>query len=182
MTKPVISRSKLLDSFGKSYVTASVLTEARKASWADLRVDGRFDVFLSHSHIDKELIIAFSKMLQSAGLKVYIDWIIDKNRDGEPVTVKNALRIRERMKQCNSMVYLHTPNAKDSRWCPWEIGYFDAYKSEVSVALIAETERSTTGQEYLDLYPRFKTTNYASPNRYSFKKLLTASSDEKYVF
>jgi len=182
MTRPIINKSQLLAKFRPSIVTAKVLTEARDASWKDTRSDGRFDVFLSHSHIDKEIILAFSKMLNSTGLKVYIDWIVDKDRGGKTITAENARIIRKRMKQCNTMIYLHTPNAAQSKWCPWEIGFFDAYRNEISVALISDTIRATTGQEYLELYPRFKASVNSVTNKYSFKKQLTASSNEEYVF
>lgn len=182
MTRPIINKRQLLDNFRPSIVTASVLNEERDASWKDTRSDGRFDVFLSHSHIDKEVILAFSRMLKSAGLKVYIDWIVDANRGGQKITANNANLIRKRMKQCNTMIYLHTPNAQDSKWCPWEIGYFDAFNGKISLALVAESDRTTAGQEYLELYPRFKTSRYRDLTRYSFETQALNSSTSSYTF
>ena len=134
---------------------SSSLSVLKESAFHKAKMGEVFDFFLSHSHIDKEYVTSVSEMLISAGFTVYIDWIVDKNERGEPVTKNNADLIRKRMHQCKRMLYLHTKGASDSKWCPWEIGIFDEFNGEVYVGLIATEESSTTGQEYLDLYNRF---------------------------
>lgn len=114
-----------------------------------------FDVFLCHSRIDAALVVSFAKMLEAAGLSVYIDWIVDHHSRLLGVSASNAKLIKVRMAQCRRMIYLHTPNASTSKWCPWEVGCFDGMEKPIYVALIANSPHSTTGQEYLDIYPRF---------------------------
>lgn len=164
-----INKSNLLSYHGNAYGTEriykSILSESKKIT-ASLQ---SYDIFLSHSHIDRDLIVAFKNMLEKSGLTVYVDWLVEEDRITGKVTAAEADKIRRRMKSCSRMIYLHTVNASDSKWCPWEIGYFDAAKSTVSVALISDVDsKKSTGQEYLDLYPRFFTNNYTNLSKYDF--------------
>ena len=44
-----------------------------------------------------------------------------------------------------------------SRWKPWELGYFDAFRGTVAVLPLLDTEDETfSGSEYLGLYPAVK--------------------------
>lgn len=57
------------------------------------------------------------------------------------------------MKQSNGLAYL-TTNITNSKWCPWELGYFDGLKKSKSCILpIMDYGKSSRGQEYLGLYP-----------------------------
>ena len=71
--------------------------------------------------------------------------------------------------QCDALFYAHTPNASLSRWCPWELGYFDALNApdeRVFVMAIVEDRETFKGQEYLDLYPTVDPSSYKpSPKR-----------------
>jgi hypothetical protein len=114
-----------------------------------------FDIFLSHSSIDKILVLGAKKLLEDKGLTVYVDWIDDPQLSRANVTRATADQIRRRMRQCKSMFYLHTQNAVLSKWCPWELGYFDAFthpSRRVYVFPLVEQGQSFKGQEYLELY------------------------------
>jgi len=60
------------------------------------------------------------------------------------------------MKQSRYLFYVHTVNSFLSKWCPWELGYFDALSSpEERVYVMPLVEDRTMpfgGQEYLGLY------------------------------
>lgn len=58
-----------------------------------------YDIFLSHSSLDNELIAGLKLILEDMGLKVYVDWN-DKQLDPNNVTPETAAVLRERMKQC----------------------------------------------------------------------------------
>ena len=114
-----------------------------------------FDIFLSHSIIDRELVLGAKVLIEEKGLTVYIDWINDPEMDRTSITKLTAERIRKRMLQCSQMAYLHTPNSVLSKWCPWELGYFDAFSApeeRVYVVPIVESSSAYVGQEYLSLY------------------------------
>lgn len=98
---------------------------------------GPFDIFLSHSFHDTELILGVRSILQRAGKRVYVDWIDDPELDRSRVTKNTAARLRERMLQCPSMIYAATKAATTSKWMPWELGYFDGRKGPEAIAIIA---------------------------------------------
>ncbi len=114
-----------------------------------------FDIFLSHSIKDAELVDGARLELEDKGLKVYVDWIVDPQLDRSAVNAETAAALRERMLQCDSLVYVHTENSPQSKWMPWELGFFDGAKGcRVSVMPVLKNERdSFKGQEYLGIYP-----------------------------
>lgn len=115
----------------------------------------RYDVFLSHSFDDAEAIYGVKKMIEALGLTVYVDWIEDAKLDRSKVTVETAALLRERMKSCSSLIYTHSVNSPDSVWMPWELGYFDGFRSHQVwiLPLVANYDGEFKGQEYLGLYP-----------------------------
>ena len=127
-----------------------ILREEKRSS-----LTSRYDVFLSHSYDDAEVILGVKKIMEGLGLTVYVDWIDDPKLDRSRVNKETAAVLRVRMKACSSLVYAHSPNATDSKWMPWELGYFDGYK-ESSVwilPLVKDYDSEFKTQEYLGLYP-----------------------------
>lgn len=127
----------------------TLLREARDTSRSS------FDVFLSHSYMDQELVLGAKQLLEEKGLTVYVDWIDDPLLDRREVTRATAEKIRARMRQCRSLLYLHSANATKSKWCPWELGYFDAFthpSRRVFIFPVTAADRAYTSQEYLNLY------------------------------
>ncbi len=116
--------------------------------------DRHFDVFLSHSFSDAKLILGIVALLKTQGLRVYVDWIVDREIDRSRVTSATAERLRERMRQSASLIYAHSSATASSKWMPWELGYFDGFKSAVAILPITQIEQTSySGQEYLGLYP-----------------------------
>ena len=121
---------------------------------------GHFDVFLSHSISDAKLVLGILALLATHGLRVYVDWLVDREMDRSQVTPATAERLRERMRQSSSLIYAHSSAAVSSKWMPWELGYFDGFKSAVAILPITQTEQhSYSGQEYLGLYPYIDATS-----------------------
>lgn len=113
-----------------------------------------YDIFLSHSYNDAELVFGIKKIIEDAGFSVYIDWIEDAGLDRTRVTKRTATIIKQRMKQCRSLFFATTPTAGQSVWMPWELGFMDGYKSKVAIMPVVESFQTTfNGQEYLSLYP-----------------------------
>jgi hypothetical protein len=114
-----------------------------------------FDVFLSHSIVDAELILGVKVLLEKRGYSVYVDWETDKDLDRSTVSPKTAELLRTRMTQSKSLLYVATENAASSKWMPWELGYFDGLrKGGVAIFPLLDSEAETfRGQEYLGLYP-----------------------------
>ncbi|MHA7984805.1 hypothetical protein ACX9R5_03280 [Rathayibacter sp. CAU 1779] len=116
---------------------------------------GSYDIFLSHSYLDAELVLGVRAVLQKTGKTVYVDWIDDPQLDRSRVSPATAMILRRRMTQCRSLVYALTPAASSSKWMPWELGFFDGYRGRESVAIMPLVDESgrSLGQEYLQLYP-----------------------------
>lgn len=112
-----------------------------------------YDIFLSHSSEDAKLVAGLKLELEDLGHSVYVDWIEDPNLDRKNVTKETALLLQKRMKQCKSLIYAFSENASNSKWMPWELGYFDGIKGTVAVLPISKSSKSSfAGSEYLGIY------------------------------
>lgn len=150
----------------KSHVkkaSAQVLNESRSAT----KESDTFDVFLSHSIADADLVLGIKNLLEERGLKIYVDWETDSQLDRSKVNPETADLLRRRMKQSKSLLYLATESASSSKWMPWELGYFDGLRGgQVAVMPLLDNETdSFKGQEYLGLYPTVTKDTYQGSNR-----------------
>lgn len=134
-----------------SIATASaVLTESVRNAPSS----ATFDVFLSHSTRDAEIVLGVKLMLEDQNRTVYVDWIEDPQLDRRNVTPRTAEVLRERMRACRSLVYVHTENSGSSKWMPWELGFSDAHHGAVAILPVTRTaQQDFVGQKYLGLYP-----------------------------
>lgn len=129
-------------------------TTVLKEEVAATKVKTSFDIFLSHSTSDAEIILGVKGVLEDYGKSVYVDWLEDPQLDRRNVTAASAEVIRLRMRQCKSLVYVHTANSGGSKWMPWELGYFDGFNGAVAILPVTKSrEASFKGQEYLGIYP-----------------------------
>lgn len=121
-------------------------------------IEMRFDIFLSHSHEDSEVISGVKEMIEQEGLTAYVDWIDDPQTDRSRVTADTADMLRKRMKNCNCLLYVSTKTSTKSKWMPWELGYFDGMKpGNVGLLPVVESPGNRfVGQEYLGLYPYYE--------------------------
>ena len=110
-----------------------------------------YDLFISHSFKDKDLVTGLYHLFTQTGYKVYIDWIDDGNLDRKSVTPDTAAIIKRRIKSSKGAAYIATANSTTSKWCPWELGVSDGMHDKVCILPIMDY--SFKGQEYLGLYP-----------------------------
>lgn len=125
------------------YSERRTLTEARAAQLQT--------AFLCHSHKDEDLAKGLQVRLRENGWDVYIDW----QDTAMPPTPdrRTAERIQGKIKTCDWLLYLATPNSSTSRWCPWEIGYADGVKGRLRILIVTtQSSGETYGAEYLQLY------------------------------
>ena len=140
----------------------SSTTRVQKSASTVLREETRaasyrssFDVFLSHSFDDAEVILGVKKILEGLGFAVYVDWIDDANLDRNTVSSATAKVLRNRLRSCTSLVYAHSENATNSKWMPWELGYFDGFRPGFVwvLPLVTSYDSEFKGQEYIGVYP-----------------------------
>ena len=117
--------------------------------------EDHFDIFLSHSINDAEIVRGAHILLGNLGYSVYVDWIVDQDLNREEVSRGTAIQLKKRMRQCDSLLYLSTENATRSKWMPWELGFFDGYsKGRVAILPVTKDQKEEyKGQEYLGIYP-----------------------------
>lgn len=145
------ARKAAQQTIGGSRSARDALIDAQK----NYKETDRFDIFLSHSMVDAELVLGIKVLLETEGRKVYVDWIDDRALERDRVTAKTADVLRKRMRQSESLLYVATENASNSKWMPWELGYFDGFKNGgvAILPVLDKADSSFEGQEYLGLYP-----------------------------
>ena len=118
----------------------------------------RFDVFLSHSSAEPdEILLGIKLLLEDQGMSVYVDKYNDSDLGRREVTAATAAILRKRMRQSQSLLYVHSRHSTTSRWMPWELGFFDGLKGKVAIVPVTrETQYAFRGEEYLGLYPYVK--------------------------
>jgi len=121
-----------------------------------------FQVFLSHAYEDAEVIAGIKVLIEQEGLSVYVDWIEDPQADRSRVTPRTADLLRQRMNHCQFLLFATSKASPDSRWMPWELGYFDGMRHDhVGILPIVESAGGGfKGQEYLGLYPEFQLVDF----------------------
>src|SRR5262245_6777159 len=77
--------------------------EIRKSASTPMIVD--FDIFMSHSYEDVEVIGGIKAIIEQNGLSVYVDWIEDAQMNRGQVTPETADTLRKRMAHCKFLLY-----------------------------------------------------------------------------
>ena len=114
----------------------------------------QFDIFLSHSFSDKDIVLGIWFALEDMGYKVYVDWIHDRHLSRETVTRATAEVLRDRMRNSKSLFFATSSGSSASKWMPWELGFKDGHNQKAAILPIAQTDtQSYVGQEYLGVYP-----------------------------
>ncbi|PPK95810.1 TIR domain-containing protein [Nonlabens xylanidelens] len=150
-----------------------VLNESKK-------IHTSFDIFLSHSFLDKNEVEGLYIELTNQGYSVYVDWIIDPHLDRTNVTKSSAKLIQNRLKISKTLLLAISTNATVSKWMPWELGYVDGNTNKCAIIPISKSEYapdSYVGLEYLSIYPFIKKV----PTKGSGEKLFVIEEALKYI-
>lgn len=126
----------------------------------------KYDLFISHSFSDKDLVVGLRYLFDKAGYKVYIDWIEDSHLNRNNVTKQTAAVIKNRIKCCKGLAYISTENITSSKWCPWELGVADGMLNQVCILPVMNSQFK--GQEYLSLYPYMDYQKVLNSEKYEF--------------
>jgi hypothetical protein len=127
-----------------------------------------FDVFLSHSSKDDDILSSVINFLSQYNVNVYIDKS-DEDLPKKPSPETGEV-LKNRIQEAKKFMVLVSPNSKDSKWIPWELGIADEKKKIRNVALLPQVQSVSNPdwpeQEYLGLYPRIvygKLQGYQAP-------------------
>lgn len=154
----LISKREILDKadmeIRKKYFTKTA-SQILNENYTNISKNNNYDIFLSHSYQDAKIILGVKKFLEDFKYSVYVDWIEDSKLDRTKVDSNTAALLKMRMKNCRCLLYVTTDNSSESKWMPWELGYFDGLKNKVAILPINEIPTNNdlySGQEYLGLY------------------------------
>ncbi|MBV2196693.1 MAG: toll/interleukin-1 receptor domain-containing protein [Flavobacterium sp.] len=139
--------------------TKQRLFESKMFSARNVPLTTKFDIFLSHSFLDKAEVQGLYQELTDFGFSVYVDWIVDPHLDRANVTKESATLVRERMKNSKTLLLAISTNATMSKWIPWELGYVDGNTNKCAIIPVSKEStppKSFKGSEYLVLYPFIK--------------------------
>lgn len=144
-------RNKLrnLSTYEKDRLFSNSINESRKNFPS-------FDIFLSHSFLDRDDVYGLYLELTEQGHKVYVDWIVDPHLDRSNVTKESATLIRNRMRSSKSLLLAISDKAAVSKWMPWELGFLDGKTNNCAIIPVSDQvspPNSYKGSEYLSLYP-----------------------------
>lgn len=113
----------------------------------------KYDLFLSHSSFDCGLLLRLKSVLNHSNINVYVDWVSDRNALKRELTnVNTANTIIERLKSSKALLYIHTQASQNSKWTPWELGFFHALHASKSKICIYNPD-NIEKTPYLDIYP-----------------------------
>ena len=113
----------------------------------------KYDLFLSHSSFDSELLLSLKSVLNHSNINVYVDWVSDRNALKRELTnINTANTIIERLKSSKALLYIHTQASQYSKWTPWELGFFHALHASKSKICIYNPD-NIEKTPYLDIYP-----------------------------
>lgn len=116
-----------------------------------------YDIFLSHSSTDANLILKLKTVLNTQRMNVYLDWMNDQSGLSRKYTDENTARVLiERIKQSKCLMLIYTEACAHSIWTPWELGFAHALNKQV---LVYFPKPLGSYPPYLDLYPRAELTN-----------------------
>ncbi len=143
-------------SYLKNKYSATLITEQKRTFSAIDKSKLKFDIFLSHSFLDREEVYGLYRELTEMGFSVYVDWIVDSDLDRNNVTKATAELIRNRMKNSKSLILAISTNASMSKWMPWELGFVDGNTGRCAIVPVSKdnlTLYTFNRVEYLKLYP-----------------------------
>lgn len=96
--------------------------------------ENKYDVFISHSSDDKEIVRGIIKYLNNKGMTCYCDWSLDNEflrRQYVSEYTKEVLKLR--MEQSNELFYIETTNSIKSDWVKFELEYFKELNKNIVV-------------------------------------------------
>ena len=121
-----------------------------------------FDVFLSHSSKDEDILPSIINFISQYGVNVYIDKS-DKELPKETSSETGEI-LKNRIREAKKFIVLVSQNSKDSKWIPWELGIADVKMKIENVAILPKVQKVSVPdwpkQEYLGLYPRIVLENF----------------------
>lgn len=129
-----------------------------------------YDFFISHSSKDYESIQRLIKFLNKEGADVYCDWINDTDYLKRHLIGNHTLSvIKKRMDQSKKMIYVLSENSIKSKWCEYEVNYFNSNKKKILFIYKKDISETTFKYSTYNL-SSFLKTNFEDSEKELFEK------------
>lgn len=122
-------------------------------------------VFISYRRKDKKYVVPIVNFLRRIGANVYIDYLDDSLPN--PPDNSTAAILRKRIRSSDKFILMATPNSKESKWMPWELGLgdgFDGYENAVILPLV-DRKNYWDEREYYRVYGHINKTEDKFPSQ-----------------
>lgn len=164
----IIKRSQLSEALKtQNYrIICESVKEKRIAKW-----DKHYDIFLCHSTKDQEEIRALKAFYENQGKSAYVAEINDPQIILDGINKTTAEVLQNRMQNSDNLYYVLSKNSQNSKWMPWELGFFDGEKGSDKIKVVPIVDKNDyevlgfSGQEYLELYVDGTTIQSLKQNR-----------------
>jgi hypothetical protein len=115
-----------------------------------------FDVFLSYSYPEKEVVEGLYFRLKEMGFTAYLDFITDRELNPDKVDKTTASVIRNRLANSSTLLFVVPASNVISKWTPWELGVADGQGRKCGLVGVTSEELGYARfqkAEFLTLYP-----------------------------
>lgn len=111
----------------KSTFVGSPESLAKKLSNNDKSIQKlkKYDLFISHSYLDREIVLDIVRKINNCGLNCYVDWTADSDflkRSLVSDFTKEVLKAR--MINSQKLLFLSSSNSRVSSWVDFELKYY----------------------------------------------------------
>jgi TIR domain len=111
----------------------------------------QYDVFLSHSTKDHEMVLSLVSKLNALDQVVYVDWISDKeDLDRQKANDDTSQVLIERISASRCVLLMRTLNSDQSPWTAWELDIAVANKKRVC---IYDLEEKSPAPDFVTMHP-----------------------------
>lgn len=119
------------------YGTSQKLYEKLTAEYSIQQIK-KYDLFISHSSLDKELVRKVVDMANNAGMNCYVDWTADNDfLKRSMVSDYTSEVLKTRMEHSSRLLYLSTSNSRKSPWVAFELNYYqNEVKREILMIIV----------------------------------------------
>jgi hypothetical protein len=91
-----------------------------------------FDVFISHSLINKDIVNKVIKSLNNQNLNAYCDWLSDNDfLKRKLVSDYTKMVLKKRLEQSKSLLLLKSNESLNSEWVSFELDYFKSLEKPI---------------------------------------------------
>lgn len=101
----------------------------------------RYDFFISHSSMDSRYVQELILFENKKSKNVFCDWINDADYLKRKIVCNATLKVIEaRLEQSDAIIFVDSPNSRNSIWCKYELNYFSELNRPIYCIKVEDIE------------------------------------------